>query len=89
MVPKQMKAVIFEQYGDADVLKYTDFRVPTLERGEALVKVHAVSLNGYDLMARAGRYKPNKGKFVQAIIAISARTNTGLMRNTSSCPPIT
>ena len=63
MVPKQMKAVIFEQYGDADVLKYTDFRVPTLERGEALVNVHAVSLNGYDLMARAGRYKPNKGKF--------------------------
>src|SRR5438132_8535066 len=58
-----MKAVIFEQYGDADVLKYTDFRVPTPERGEALVKVHAVSLNGYDLMARAGRYKPNKGKF--------------------------
>ena len=54
LVPKQMKAVIFEQYGDADVLKYTDFRVPTLERGEALVKVHAVSLNGYDLMARAG-----------------------------------
>ena len=39
------------------------FRVPKLERGEALVKVHAVSLNGYDLMARAGRYKPNKGKF--------------------------
>ena len=63
MLPTQMKAVIFEQYGDADVLRYTDFRVPKLERGEALVKVHAVSLNGYDLMARAGRYKPNKGKF--------------------------
>src|SRR5205823_13150317 len=63
MLPTQMKAVIFEQYGDADVLKYTDFRVPKLELGEALVKVHAVSLNGYDLMARAGRYKPNKGKF--------------------------
>ena len=42
---------------------YTDFPVPQPQRGEALVKVHAVSLNGYDLMARAGRYKPNKGKF--------------------------
>ena len=63
MIPNAMKAVIFEQYGDPDVLKYTDFPVPKLERGEALVKVHAVSLNGYDLMARAGRYKPNKGKF--------------------------
>ena len=37
--------------------------MPEPRRGEALVKVHAVGLNGYDLMARAGRYKPNKGKF--------------------------
>jgi NADPH:quinone reductase-like Zn-dependent oxidoreductase len=58
-----MKAVIFDRYGDADVLRYTDFPVPKPARDEALVKVHAVSLNGYDLMARAGRYKPNKGKF--------------------------
>src|SRR5687767_10310239 len=63
LIPNEMKAVIFEQYGDPDVLKYTDFRVPKPGRGEALVKVHAVSLNGYDLMARAGRYKPNKGRF--------------------------
>jgi NADPH:quinone reductase-like Zn-dependent oxidoreductase len=58
-----MKAVIFDQYGDANVLRYADFPVPKPARDEALVKVHAVSLNGYDLMARAGRYKPNKGKF--------------------------
>lgn len=58
-----MKAVVFEQYGGPEVLKYTDVPVPEPGRGEALVKVHAVSLNGYDLMARAGRYKPNKGKF--------------------------
>jgi NADPH:quinone reductase-like Zn-dependent oxidoreductase len=58
-----MKAVIFEQYGDPDVLKFTDFPTPRPQRGEALVKVHAVSLNGYDLMARSGRYKPNRGKF--------------------------
>ena len=58
-----MKAVVFEKYGDPDVLRFTDFPVPQPRRGEALVKVHAVGLNGYDLMARAGRYKPNKGKF--------------------------
>jgi NADPH:quinone reductase-like Zn-dependent oxidoreductase len=58
-----MKAVIFEQYGDPDVLRFTDFPQPRPQRGEALVKVHAVGLNGYDLMARAGRYKPNKGRF--------------------------
>jgi len=63
LIPDKMKAVIFNEYGDPDVLKFTDFPVPKLAPGEALVKVHAVSLNGYDLMARAGRYKPNKGKF--------------------------
>ena len=63
LIPSKMKAVVFEQYGDPDVLRFTDFPVPQPRRGEALVKVHAVSLNGYDLMARAGRYKPNKGKF--------------------------
>lgn len=63
MIPTRMKAVIFEKYGDPDVLRMADVSMPTLQRGDALVKVHAVGLNGYDLMARAGRYKPNKGKF--------------------------
>jgi NADPH:quinone reductase-like Zn-dependent oxidoreductase len=63
VIPEQMKAAIFEQYGEPDVLRYEDVPVPKPQRGEALVKVHAVGLNGYDLMARAGRYKPNKGKF--------------------------
>jgi NADPH:quinone reductase-like Zn-dependent oxidoreductase len=58
-----MKAVVFAQYGEPEVLEYVDIDVPKLARGEALVKVHAVGLNGYDLMARAGRYKPNKGRF--------------------------
>ena len=63
MLPEKMKASIFEKYGGPEVLHYTDVPVPHPRRGEALVKVHAVGLNGYDLMARAGRYKPNKGKF--------------------------
>jgi NADPH:quinone reductase-like Zn-dependent oxidoreductase len=60
---REMKAVVFEHYGGPDVLSYVDFPVPQPGRGEALVKVHAVGLNGYDLMARAGRYKPNRGRF--------------------------
>ena len=64
MTQQTMKAVIYEQCGDLDVLTFVeDFPVPELQRGEALVRVHAVALNGYDLMARAGRYKPNKGVF--------------------------
>jgi NADPH:quinone reductase-like Zn-dependent oxidoreductase len=63
MVPAKMKASIYEQYGDADVLKFAEVPTPVPARDEALVKVHAVGLNGYDLMARSGRYKPNRGKF--------------------------
>ena len=63
MIPRMMKASIFEIYGDASVLKFAEVPTPVPGRDEALVKVHAVGLNGYDLMARSGRYKPNKGKF--------------------------
>jgi NADPH:quinone reductase-like Zn-dependent oxidoreductase len=63
MIPAKMNASIYAQYGDADVLKFAQVPTPVPGRDEALVKVHAVGLNGYDLMARAGRYKPNKGKF--------------------------
>ena len=51
-----MNAVIYEEYGDPEVLRYVeDFPAPEPGPGEALVEVHAVGLNGYDLMARAGR----------------------------------
>ena len=63
MIPKTMKAATYSQYGDPEVLQFGDVPVPILGRGEALVKVDAVGLNGYDLMARSGRYKPNKGRF--------------------------
>lgn len=63
-MPETMTAVVYDEYGPADVLRLVDdFPTPRPGRGEALVKVHAVGLNGYDLMARAGRYKPNKGAF--------------------------
>lgn len=63
MAAKMMKAAFYEAYGEPDVLKFGELPVPTPGRDEALVKVHAVGLNGYDLMARSGRYKPNKGRF--------------------------
>lgn len=63
MSGETMKAAIYERYGEPEVLHYADVPMPKPGRGEALIRVHAVGLNGYDLMARAGRYKPNKGKF--------------------------
>jgi NADPH:quinone reductase-like Zn-dependent oxidoreductase len=55
-----MQAAIYTEYGEPDVLRYAEVRRPVLGPGEAIVRVHAVSLNAFDLMARAGRYKPNR-----------------------------
>ncbi|MFQ5692162.1 MAG: zinc-binding dehydrogenase, partial [Nitrospinota bacterium] len=55
-----MKAVIFNEYGGRDVLKYTDIDTPKPGPTEALVKVGATALNWFDVMARKGDYKPFK-----------------------------
>lgn len=54
-----MKAIAFSEYGGPEVLKCQELPRPTLGPGEAIVRVHAVSLNAFDLMVRAGRYRPN------------------------------
>jgi NADPH:quinone reductase-like Zn-dependent oxidoreductase len=58
-----MKAAAYFEYGAPEVLQYVDLPRPTPGPGEVLVRVRAVSLNAFDLMARAGRYTPNKGVF--------------------------
>ncbi len=63
MIPKMMSAAVYWGYGGPEVLKFEDISTPVPDRGEALIKVGYVGLNGYDLMARSGRYKPNKGRF--------------------------
>src|SRR2546425_9858796 len=40
-----MKAVIFEQFGGPDVLRYRDVADPVREAGEVLVRVRACSIN--------------------------------------------
>lgn len=47
-----MKAVFFEQRGDADVLKYGEFPTPKPAEGEALIRVKACALNRLDLWLR-------------------------------------
>ena len=55
-----MKAVIINEYGGREVLRYTDIDTPKPGPKDALVKVGAAATNWFDVMARKGDYKPFK-----------------------------
>lgn len=49
-----MNTVLFHQHGGPEVLQFTDFPTPEPKPGEALVRLHAASLNRMDAMVRNG-----------------------------------
>ena len=49
-----MKAVVFQQHGGPEVLKYTDAPEPSIRPGDVLVRVRACALNHLDLWVRGG-----------------------------------
>lgn len=49
-----MKAVLFNQHGGSEVLKYTDFPSPSPKPAEALIKLKAAALNRMDVFVRNG-----------------------------------
>jgi NADPH:quinone reductase-like Zn-dependent oxidoreductase len=49
-----MKAVVFDQHGGPEVLRYTDVAEPEVRSSEVLVRVHACALNHLDLWVRKG-----------------------------------
>jgi NADPH:quinone reductase-like Zn-dependent oxidoreductase len=49
-----MKAVVFHEHGEADVLRYEDRPDPEIRANEVLVEVRACALNHLDVWARGG-----------------------------------
>jgi tumor protein p53-inducible protein 3 len=56
-----MKAILFDQPGDPDVLRYGDAADPRPGDGELLVRVRATAVNRADLLQRSGGYDPPPG----------------------------
>jgi NADPH:quinone reductase-like Zn-dependent oxidoreductase len=51
---EKMKAIVISEYGNEDVLDYTDIDRPEPKAGEVLVKVHAAAVNPADWKIRNG-----------------------------------
>jgi NADPH:quinone reductase-like Zn-dependent oxidoreductase len=49
-----VKAIVFQQHGGPEVLKYTDAQEPALRANDVLVRVKACGLNHLDLWVRVG-----------------------------------
>lgn len=61
--PSTMKAVAFDDFGEADVLKYVDAPSPTARPDDLIVRVAAAGVNRADINYRQGKYgkQPNFG----------------------------
>ncbi len=57
-----MKAALYDRYGGPEVLYEGAALVPSPKPGEVLVQVHAASVNGIDLIVRAGTLKLLTGR---------------------------
>ncbi len=56
-----MKAIVINQYGSPDVLRYEDIPTPTPKPDQVLVKIHASSINPVDWKIRQGLLQPLSG----------------------------
>lgn len=73
-----MKAIIYTEYGNPEVLKIHDVPKPVPADYEVLIKVQAVSVNFGDLIARKFRYVSAKDFNMPFLIWILAKLSFGL-----------
>jgi len=57
-----VKAVEYDRYGSADVLRLRDVPRPSAGRGEVLVRVRAAALNPKDVLVRSGKFRLLSGR---------------------------
>jgi NADPH:quinone reductase-like Zn-dependent oxidoreductase len=50
-----MKAIVYEKYGSPDLLHLAEIEKPAPKHGEALVRVHAASINYGDTVLLKGK----------------------------------
>jgi NADPH:quinone reductase-like Zn-dependent oxidoreductase len=56
-----MKAAFFKEHGGSDKVLYDDYRDPTPDPGDVLVRVRACAINHVDLLLLDGRFPPPEG----------------------------
>ena len=56
-----MRAITLKEFGDPDVMEWTEVPDPRPSRGQVIVDVSATAINRADLMQRQGNYPPPPG----------------------------
>ena len=56
-----MKAIVYQKFGNTDVLQTVEEPIPAIRANEVLVKVKAVSINPMDWKIRKGEMKLMSG----------------------------
>ena len=50
-----MKAIVLKEAGNVENLEYVELKKTTINDGEVLIKVKAISINPVDIKSRAGK----------------------------------